>query len=206
MMAPMGVYLLANMAPGGVPAGWAIPMATDIAFAMGVYNFFKNRMPPAVAAFLLTLATVDDLGAIAVIAVCFAKGIVPAYLAASAAITGALFVACKKKVTSMAVYGGLGVALWYALLKGGINADIAGVVAALAVPAAAPAPPGSHAHGMEEGRNPRSWTTSSTTSTPLSSHHALCPRQLRGARQLLRARWRDDHPRGPRYHGWSPHR
>ena len=154
MIAPMGIYLALNMVNGGVTAGWAIPMATDIAFAMGVYNFFKNRMPPAVAAFLLTLATVDDLGAIAVIAVCFAKGIVPAYLAASAAITGALFVACKKKVTSMAVYGGLGVALWYALLKGGINADIAGVVAALAVPAAAPAPPGSHAHGMEEGMEP----------------------------------------------------
>ena len=154
MIAPMGIYLALNMVNGGITAGWAIPMATDIAFAMGVYNFFKNRMPPAVAAFLLTLATVDDLGAIAVIAVCFAKGIVPAYLAASAAITGALFVACKKKVTNMAVYGGLGIALWYALLKGGINADIAGVVAALAVPAAAPAPPGSHAHGMEEGMEP----------------------------------------------------
>jgi len=154
MIAPMGIYLACNMVNGGVTAGWAIPMATDIAFAMGVYNFFKNRMPPAVAAFLLTLATVDDLGAIAVIAVCFAKGIVPAYLAASAGICGALFVACKKKVTSMLVYGGLGVALWYALLKGGINADIAGVIAALAVPAAAPAPPGSHAHGMEEGMKP----------------------------------------------------
>ena len=82
MIAPMGIYLACNMVNGGVTAGWAIPMATDIAFAMGVYNFFKNRMPPAVAAFLLTLATVDDLGAIAVIAVCFAKGIVPAYLAA----------------------------------------------------------------------------------------------------------------------------
>ena len=73
MVAPMGVYLALQMAPGGVAAGWAIPMATDIAFAMGVYNFFKTRMPPAVAAFLLTLATVDDLGAIAVIAVFFAK-------------------------------------------------------------------------------------------------------------------------------------
>ena len=88
MIAPMGIYLALNMVNGGITAGWAIPMATDIAFAMGVYNFVQNRRPPAVAAFLLTLATVDDLGAIAVIAVCFAKGIVPAYLAASAAITG----------------------------------------------------------------------------------------------------------------------
>lgn len=150
MMAPMGVYLLANMAPGGVPAGWAIPMATDIAFAMGVYNFFKNRMPPAVATFLLTLATVDDLGAIAVIAVCFAKGIVPMYLGVSAAIMGVMAVACKKGVTNMLVHGVMGVALWFALLKGGINADIAGVVSALAIPAGASAPEGSHAHKMDE--------------------------------------------------------
>ena len=152
MIAPMGIYLLANMAPGGVPAGWAIPMATDIAFAMGVYNFFKNRMPPAVATFLLTLATVDDLGAIAVIAVCFAKGIVPMYLGASAAIMGVMAVACKKGITNMLVHGVMGVALWFALLKGGINADIAGVISALAIPAGASAPEGSHAHKMDENQ------------------------------------------------------
>jgi len=151
MVAPMGVYLALQMAPGGVAAGWAIPMATDIAFAMGVYNFFKTRMPPAVAAFLLTLATVDDLGAIAVIAVFFAKGIVPGYLVASAGICVALFVACKKKVAHTGVYAVLGCALWFALLKGGINADIAGVVAAVAIPASAPAPAGSHAHAHEPG-------------------------------------------------------
>ena len=151
MVAPMGIYLALNSVTGGIPAGWAIPMATDIAFAMGVYNFFKNRMPPAVATFLLTLATVDDLGAIAVIAVCFAKGIVPAYLAASAGICAVLAICCKKKVSNMIVYSALGVALWFALLKGGINADIAGVVAALAIPADADAPAGSHAHAFEDG-------------------------------------------------------
>ena len=149
MLAPMGVYLALNMAPGGVAAGWAIPMATDIAFAMGVYNFFKNRMPPAVATFLLTLATVDDLGAIAVIAVCFAKGIVPAYLGAAVALMGLMTVACKKNVTNLAVHAALGVALWFALLKGGINADIAGVISALCIPAGAAAPEGSHAHKMD---------------------------------------------------------
>jgi len=151
MIAPMGVYLALNMAPGGIAAGWAIPMATDIAFAMGVYNFFKNRMPPAVATFLLTLATVDDLGAIAVIAVCFAKGIVPAYLGAAIALCGLMTVACKKNVTNLVVHGAMGVALWFALLKGGVNADIAGVISALAIPAGAPAPEGSHAHAMEAG-------------------------------------------------------
>jgi NhaA family Na+:H+ antiporter len=126
-------------------------MATDIAFAMGVYNFFKNRMPPAVATFLLTLATVDDLGAIAVIAVCFAKGIVPMYLAAAVALCGLMTVACKKEVTNLWIHGAMGVALWFALLKGGINADIAGVVSALAIPAGAAAPKGSHAHAMDAG-------------------------------------------------------
>jgi len=151
MLAPMGVYLALNMAPGGIAAGWAIPMATDIAFAMGVYNFFKNRMPPAVATFLLTLATVDDLGAIAVIAVCFAKGIVPMYLAGAGAICAALVVLCKKEVKSMVVHGAMGLLLWFALLKGGINADIAGVISALAIPAGVSAPEGSHAHAMEPG-------------------------------------------------------
>ena len=112
MIFPMGVYLALNSVAGGVPAGWAIPMATDIAFAMGVYNFFKNRMPPAVATFLLTLATVDDLGAIAVIAVCFAKGIVPMYLGVSAALCGVMALACKKGVTNMVVHTAMGVALW----------------------------------------------------------------------------------------------
>ena len=93
---------------------------------MGVYNFFKNRMLPAVATFLLTLATVDDLGAIAVIAVCFAKGIVLMYLGVYAYGQGA---ACGS-ATNMVVHTAMGVALWFALLKGGINADIAGVISA----------------------------------------------------------------------------
>ena len=65
------VYTLFNLGAraGASAAGWAVPMATDIAFAMGVFGFFKSRMPAGAEAFLLTLATVDDLGAIAVIAV-----------------------------------------------------------------------------------------------------------------------------------------
>jgi Na+:H+ antiporter, NhaA family len=65
------VYTMLNGAArvGASSLGWAVPMATDIAFAMGVFGFFRSRMPPGAEAFLLTLATVDDLGAIAVIAV-----------------------------------------------------------------------------------------------------------------------------------------
>lgn len=154
MVVPMAVYLSCNnpaLFAGAATAGWAIPMATDIAFAMGVYNFFKSKMPAGVAAFLLTLATVDDLGAIAVIAVCFAKSLAMNYIAGAALACAALFGACKKNVTNMAVYAGLGVALWYCLLRGGVNADIAGVVAAFAVPANAPAPAGSKAEPEHEG-------------------------------------------------------
>ena len=71
MVVPMAVYTLCNLGlrAGASVSGWAVPMATDIAFAMGVFGFFKSRMPAGAQAFLLTLATVDDLGAIAVIAV-----------------------------------------------------------------------------------------------------------------------------------------
>ena len=74
MVVPMVVYTLCNLGlrAGASVSGWAVPMATDIAFAMGVFNFFKSRMPGGAQAFLLTLATVDDLGAIAVIAVLYA--------------------------------------------------------------------------------------------------------------------------------------
>ena len=157
MIVPMAVYLGCNnpaWSAGAVAAGWAVPMATDIAFAMGVYNFFKNKMPAGVAAFLLTLATVDDLGAIAVIAVCFAKSLAMNYIAGAALACGALFVACKKNVTNMAVYGALGVALWYCLLQGGVNADVAGVITAFAVPANAPAPAGSTAEPEHAGGEP----------------------------------------------------
>ena len=157
MIVPMAVYLGCNnpaWSAGAVAAGWAVPMATDIAFAMGVYNFFKNKMPAGVAAFLLTLATVDDLGAIAVIAVCFAKSLAMNYIAGAALTCAALFVACKKNVTNMAVYGALGVALWYCLLQGGVNADVAGVIAAFAVPANAPAPAGSTAEPEHAGGEP----------------------------------------------------
>jgi len=157
MVVPMSVYLACNnpaTTAAAVTAGWAIPMATDIAFAMGVYNFFKNKMPGGVAAFLLTLATVDDLGAIAVIAVCFAKSLTTSYIVGAVAATGALFAACKKGVTNMAVYAALGVTLWYCLLQGGINADVAGVIAAFAVPAHASAPAGSDATPEHEGSDP----------------------------------------------------
>merc|ERR1712176_1095429 len=134
MIVPIGIFVALNVGPGGQMAGWSIPMATDIAFAVGIYNLFKSRMPPGAGAFLLTLATVDDLGAIAVIATCFASNLAAMYLTSAAICTSALFMLCKAKIDKLWMYAVAGVGLWYSLLRGGINADIAGVVTALRSP------------------------------------------------------------------------
>lgn len=136
MVVPMLVYLAFNAAmPGGSLAGITIPMATDIAFAMGVFGFFRRHMPASAEPFLLTLATVDDLGAIAVIAICFAGSLSPGYLLGAAVALGAAFAMGRRGVGGSS--GGFllpGAALWYCLLRGGLNADIAGFLVALCVP------------------------------------------------------------------------
>ena len=118
-LVPMLFYLVFNLASSnGVMAGWAIPMATDIAFAMGIYGFFKNKMPNGVAAFLLTLATVDaSFGAILVIAIFSSKTLIKEYVFLAIAVSGVTFSACKRKVTNIKVYMSLFVLLWYFLLQ-----------------------------------------------------------------------------------------
>jgi NhaA family Na+:H+ antiporter len=135
MVVPAGIYCAVCAATGSPFTGWAIPMATDIAFAMGVYNLFAAKLPKAMAAFLLTLATVDDLGAIAVIAVFFAKHINAMWLAGAAGATLLLEGFRRKQVRASQAYLAAGIALWYCLLRGGVNADVAGVLAGFAIPA-----------------------------------------------------------------------
>lgn len=156
MVVPIGVYCAFNAASNGILQGWAIPMATDIAFAMGIYGFFRNRMPGCVSAFLLTLATVDDLGAILVIALFFAGHINPMFLGGAVAISAVMLWAdqmtqATARTAYMLKYMLMMAGLWYCLLIGGINADVAGVVTALAIPAWAPAPEGSPAPPEHEG-------------------------------------------------------
>jgi NhaA family Na+:H+ antiporter len=137
MVVPAGIYCAVQAATGHAMTGWAIPMATDIAFAMGVYNLFTKKLPRSMAAFLLTLATVDDLGAIAVIAVFFSKGINFPWLAGAAGVTVVLDIFRRQKVRDSKMYMFAGAALWYCLLRGGVNADVAGVIAGFAIPAVA---------------------------------------------------------------------
>jgi len=136
MIIPMLVYAAVNvLLPGGSMAGITIPMATDIAFAMGVFRVFSRRMPSSAAPFLLTLATVDDLGAILVIAVFFANHLKLGYLAAGAAILASAALAGRSHlIRSASGFTVPGIALWYCLLKGGVNADIAGVLMGFCVP------------------------------------------------------------------------
>lgn len=135
MVMPMAVYWVCNATmPGGSISGISVPMATDIAFAMGVFHAFRSRMPESAGSFLLALATVDDLGAIVVIAACFAGQVVPGYLAAAVGMLCAAAMIGRRQLKSTRGLVLPSVGLWYCLLRGGINADIAGVLAAFCVP------------------------------------------------------------------------
>jgi Na+:H+ antiporter, NhaA family len=138
MVVPALVYV-AFTAGGPGAAGWGIPMATDIAFAIGALSFFGRSLSPSARAFLLGLAIVDDIGAIVLIAVFYSSGAsVPALLAGAALVT--VIAALRRAGLGWApLYVALGVALWIVVSKSGVHATIAGVVLGLLVPARAAA-------------------------------------------------------------------
>merc|ERR1719460_1151432 len=130
----MAVYLVCQkLLPGGTLAALAVPMATDIAFATGVLGFFRSAMPASAAAFLLTLATVDDLGAILVLATCFASNVALPFLGGAAAIFALLGAIGRKGVSDLRIFGAGGLGLWWCLLRSGVNSDVAGVLAAMCI-------------------------------------------------------------------------
>ena len=141
MIVPAAIYAALNWHdPIGI-RGWAIPSATDIAFALGVLSLFGNRVPVGLKVFLLTLAVLDDLGAIVIIATFYSQDLsVNALLGAGAAIA-MLFALNRAGVTRIAPYILVGTALWVFVLKSGVHATLAGVVTALFVPTTDPAHP-----------------------------------------------------------------
>jgi Na+:H+ antiporter, NhaA family len=133
MVVPSAIFWIFNWnGPGR--AGWGIPMATDIAFAIGCLTLMKNRVPHALMVFLTALAIFDDIGGILVIAIFYGEGLHGWWLLAAGAVTLVLYGLNRSYVRSGLAYGAAGVALWYTLHAGGIHATIAGVVLGLMIP------------------------------------------------------------------------
>ncbi len=133
MLAPAAVYMIVS-GGGAYTSGWAIPAATDIAFAMGVLGLLGNRVPASLRLFLLTVAIVDDIGAVMVIAVFYTPSIYIEWLAASAAVLAVMVVMNRMKVSVFWPFIIGAIVLWYCVLHSGVHATIAGVVAALTIP------------------------------------------------------------------------
>ena len=134
MLVPALLFALLNQG-GAAQAGWGIPMATDIAFALGVLSLLGDRVPPGLKIFLAAVAIVDDIGAVLVIAIWYSGAISLTALAVGGVIFCAMLAVNAAGARHPAIYALGGLALWLAFLSSGVHATVAGVLAAMAVPA-----------------------------------------------------------------------
>jgi NhaA family Na+:H+ antiporter len=134
MLLPAAIYAFCNWGDLIAIRGWAIPAATDIAFALGVLALVGRGVPAGLKVFLLTLAILDDFGAIAIIAVAYTDQLSAGSLAVAAAAMAGLAVLNRCRVAAIAPYILLGVVLWVAVLKSGVHATLAGVALAFFIP------------------------------------------------------------------------
>jgi NhaA family Na+:H+ antiporter len=133
MLVPALIYLGFNHGgPGG--GGWGIPMATDIAFAVGIVSLLGPRVPVQLKLFLLTLAVADDLGAIFVIAIAYSQGLQFAWLLGAFAMFGLVVVLRRAHIWYLPIYVVCGVIAWYLMLRSGVHATVAGVVLGFLTP------------------------------------------------------------------------
>jgi len=133
MLVPAGIFLLLNV--GSVAqSGAGIPMATDIAFAIGILSLLGNRVPASLKVFLTALAVIDDLGAILVIAIFYTSAISSSALAMAFGICGVLFILNRLKIHHLLPYIIGGIAMWYFMLNSGVHATVTGVILAFAIP------------------------------------------------------------------------
>ncbi len=133
MLVPAGIYAAIN-AGGPGSAGWGIPMATDIAFALGVLALLGPRVPVVLKVFLTALAIADDIGAVLVIALFYTSDLAWSALLAGGVVLGALIALNVLGVRRPGAYLALGVLLWLAFLQSGVHATVAGVVLAMTIP------------------------------------------------------------------------
>ena len=134
MVVPALFYVMLNTS-GEASRGWGIPMATDIAFAIGIVALLGSRVSPKIKLFLLTLAIVDDIGAIAVIAIFYSSDLSTGWLITASVGLIAVWILQRVRVWAIPVYAVLGVFIWYATLESGVHATIAGVALGLLTPA-----------------------------------------------------------------------
>lgn len=138
MAAPALVYFLFNAATPETLDGWAIPAATDIAFAMGVVSLLGNRVPESLKIFLLALAIIDDLGAIVIIAIFYTADLSLQALGLASIGIAILIAMNRLKVRSLAAYVLVGLYVWACVLESGVHATLAGTIVGLCVPLRSP--------------------------------------------------------------------
>lgn len=134
MLVPALIYYAMNMGDEIALRGWAIPSATDIAFALGVLSLLGSRAPSSLKILLTAIAVIDDLGAILIIAVFYTEGIAFTPLIVAGAAFAGMVAANRFRVSRIAPYALLGFILWFAVLKSGIHPTLAGVVTAMFIP------------------------------------------------------------------------
>ncbi|SIO72545.1 sodium/proton antiporter, NhaA family [Burkholderia sp. GAS332] len=134
MVVPALIYLIINRGNGAALNGWAIPTATDIAFALGVLSLLGDRVPAPLKVFLTAVAIADDLGAIVIIALFYTADLSITMLAFAVGAVAVLIALNLMKITRIAPYVIVGVILWVFVLKSGVHATLAGVAVAFAVP------------------------------------------------------------------------
>ena len=134
MILPALIYISFQPGNGATLRGWAIPTATDIAFALGILALLGNRIPISLKVFLTALAIIDDLGAVLIIALFYSSGLAAGWLAASGIALASLVALNRFGVVGLPYYLAIGALLWFFVLKSGLHPTLAGVALALTIP------------------------------------------------------------------------